>query len=100
MIGLDDLVAGASPASRDEAVSLMGLVAAAQIRLAKIVADLAVASAEDRLLDVAEAAEKLGVDRAWLYRRTRSLPFVVHLDGAVRFSARGVDQFIAARRGR
>ena len=100
MIGLDDLVAGANPASRDEAVSLMGLLAAAQIRLAKIVADLAMSQTEDRLLDVDEAAQKLGVQPGWLYRRTRNLPFLVRLDGQIRFSAVGIDRYIAARRGR
>ncbi len=100
MIGLDELIAGANPASRDEAVSLMGLLAAAQIRLAKIVADLAMSQTEDRLLDVDEAAQKLGVQPGWLYRRTRNLPFLVRLDGQIRFSAAGIDRYIAARRGR
>jgi predicted DNA-binding transcriptional regulator AlpA len=98
MITLDDLIAGESPANRDEAVSLMGLLAAAQIRLAKIIADLAVASTEDRLLDADEAAQKLGVDRQWLYRRSKCLPFVVRLDGQLRFSLCGIESYIAKGR--
>jgi|GraSoiStandDraft_36_1057302.scaffolds.fasta_scaffold567994_2 predicted DNA-binding transcriptional regulator AlpA len=97
MIGLDDLLAGAAPASRDEALALMGLVAAAQIKLTAILADLPMA-AEDRLLDVAEASAKLGESKAWLYRKTRQLPFVVRVGGHVRYSLRGIEQFIA--RGR
>jgi predicted DNA-binding transcriptional regulator AlpA len=100
VITLDALVAGESPTSRDEAVALMGLLAAAQTRLAASFAGLAITSTEDRLLDVDEAAQRLGVDRQWLYRRTKSLPFVVRLDGAVRYSAQGVERFIAAKRGR
>ncbi|MHB8384296.1 MAG: helix-turn-helix transcriptional regulator [Candidatus Binataceae bacterium] len=55
------------------------------------------APGEDRLLDIDEAARCLSVDRQWIYRRTKKLPFVVRLDGAVRFSARGIDAYIAAR---
>lgn len=97
MISLDALVAGESPTSRDEAVALMGLVAAAQARLAAVIAGMAVTSTEDRLLDVDEAAKVLGVDRQWLYRRTRTLPFAVRLAGKVRFSAAGIQSFIARR---
>jgi len=98
MITIDDLVAGASPASRD--VALMTKLAAAQAHLAASFAHLAESVGEDRLLDVDEAAEKLGESPQWLYRRTRKLPFVVRLDGHIRYSARGIDEFIASRRGR
>ncbi|MGA7873041.1 MAG: helix-turn-helix domain-containing protein [Candidatus Binatus sp.] len=101
MITLDALIAGECPTSRDEAVALMGLLAAAHAKLAAV---MAVAMVEtptaDRLLDVDEAAQMLKVDRQWIYRRTRKLPFVVRLDGAVRFSASGIERFIAAKRGR
>lgn len=97
MISLDALVAGTTPSSRDEAVALMGLLAAAQTRLAAIMASMVVTSTEDRLLDVDEAAKVLGVDRQWLYRRTRTLPFAVRLAGKVRFSAAGIQLFIARR---
>lgn len=100
MISLDDLIAGKSPASRDEAVALMAQLASAQTRLAVSIAGLAAAPADDRLIDVDEAAEMLGVDRSWLYRRTRTLPFAVRLDGKVRWSAAGIQNFIAAKRGR
>ena len=100
MITLDELANGAVPASRDEAVALLARLAAAQTRLAVSLATLAEPAAGDRLLDIDEAASRLGVDRQWLYRRTRTLPFVVRLDGQVRFSERGIERFIASRRGR
>jgi hypothetical protein len=54
----------------------------------------------DRLLAAKDAAERLAVTRDWLRRRP-DLPFVVKLsDGVVRYSSRGVDQYIAARVGR
>ncbi len=52
---------------------------------------------EDRLLDVDETAERLGVTRNWLRRRP-DLPFVVKLsEGVVRYSSRGIDAYIAVR---
>src|SRR5262249_21438262 len=55
-------------------------------------------TAEDRLLTVDQAAERFGVTRDWLRRRP-TLPFVVRLsEGVVRYSSRGIDQYIAAQR--
>ncbi len=100
MITIEQLLNGKSPATKDEAVALLAQVAAAQSRLAAVLAGLAEPSTEDRLLDVDEAAAKLGQTRDWLYRRTRTLPFVVRLDGSVRYSLRGIEAHIAAKRGR
>lgn len=100
MISLDELAAGAAPGSRDEAIALMAKLAAAQNRLAASLAALAEPTQPDRLLDIDEAAGRLNVDPQWLYRRTKALPFVVRLDGQVRFSERGLERFIASRRGR
>jgi predicted DNA-binding transcriptional regulator AlpA len=100
MITIEEFIGGSPPVSRDEALALMLQLTAAQARLAVTIADLSAVPIEDRLLDIDEAAALLSVDRQWLYRRTRKVPFVVRLDGAVRFSARGIEQFITARRGR
>jgi predicted DNA-binding transcriptional regulator AlpA len=54
----------------------------------------------DRLLDVAEAAERLGVSRHWMYRRTRPprlLPFIVRHGRLVRFSLRGIEKYLRLR---
>ena len=56
--------------------------------------------ASDTLLTVEEAAARLGTSQDWLYRRTKSLPFVVRVGGRVRFSAKGIDRFIKNRMGR
>ena len=100
MISLDAVIAGAdlSPLTTEDIRALLCQISAAQTRIAAHIA--AQPAGEDHLLDVEEAAEKLGVDPQWIYRRTRRLPFVVRMDGAVRFSARGIDRFIAARQGR
>jgi len=53
----------------------------------------------DQLLDVDQAAERLGVTRDWL-RRRRELPFIVRLSqGVVRYSSRGLERYLAARTG-
>lgn len=56
---------------------------------------------EDRLLTVEEAAEKLGVSTDWVYRRSKTLPFVVRPSvGVVRFSLHGIEKYIRQRQGR
>ncbi|MBI3091680.1 MAG: helix-turn-helix domain-containing protein [Candidatus Tectomicrobia bacterium] len=56
--------------------------------------------AEDRLLTVEDAAAKLCVTVDWLYRRTRSLPFVVRQGKFVRFSTLGIERFIRQQQRR
>ena len=56
------------------------------------------ASAEpDRLLDVAAAAERLGVSKDWLYHHAHQLPFTVRQGRMLRFSSHGIDRYIRAR---
>jgi excisionase family DNA binding protein len=55
---------------------------------------------EDTLLTVAQAAERLGVSKDWLFRRSRTLPFVVRLGRHLRFSSRGIDRYLRSRTGR
>lgn len=62
-------------------------------------ASLANGKGEDRLLTVDQAGERLGVTRDWLRHRT-DMPFIVRLSaGVVRYSSRGIDQYIASRAG-
>jgi hypothetical protein len=54
----------------------------------------------DRLVNVNEAATRLGVEVNWL-RHHNELPFIVRPSaGVVRYSSRGMDQWIASRRGK
>jgi excisionase family DNA binding protein len=57
-------------------------------------------SVEDTLLTVDQAAERLGVSTDWLFRRSRTLPFVVRLGRHLRFSNRGIDRYLRTRTGR
>lgn len=54
---------------------------------------------EDRLLDVDEAADRLGTSTDYL-RHSGKLPFTVRIGSRLRFSARGIDRFIRTRQGR
>ena len=54
----------------------------------------------DRLLDIREAASRLGVSPTWLYRRVNRLPFMIRLDRQVRVSAAGLERYLRARQGR
>jgi len=56
-------------------------------------------SAEDTLLTVGQAAQRLGVSKDWLFRRSRTLPFVVRLGRHLRFSSRGIDRYLRTRTG-
>lgn len=57
------------------------------------------AEAEDRLLTIDEAAERLGVTKDWIYHHSKKLPFAVRLGRKVlRFSAVKLERYIEARR--
>ena len=58
-----------------------------------------VASLEDHLLTVDEAAGVLAVERTWLYRHADKLPFTRKLSaGTLRFSSSGLQRWLASRR--
>lgn len=56
--------------------------------------------ADDHLLDIEEAAERLGITKDWLYRRSAKLPFTVRMGNRLRFSSNGIDRYIQQRKGR
>jgi predicted DNA-binding transcriptional regulator AlpA len=47
----------------------------------------------NNLLNAREAAKRLGVSTKWIYKHARELR-AVKLDGAVRFSAKGLEDYI------
>lgn len=60
-----------------------------------------VANNGDNLLDVNQAALKLGMSKDYLYRNAAHLPFTVRVGKKhVRFSEIGIDRFIRQRMGR
>jgi predicted DNA-binding transcriptional regulator AlpA len=54
---------------------------------------------DDRLLTIEETAAILNTSTDWLYRHWKKLPFAVQLSKKqIRFSARGIEEFINARK--
>jgi predicted DNA-binding transcriptional regulator AlpA len=53
-----------------------------------------------RLLDIEEAAGRLGCSLSWLYRHSKRLPFTVRTGRSLRFSSKGIDSFIRIRQVR
>jgi len=52
---------------------------------------------EDRLLDVAEAAERLSLSADYLCRHSHEFPFTVREGNFLRFSSGGIDRYIRSR---
>ncbi len=50
--------------------------------------------ADEQLLDVEETAKRLTVSEDYLYRHWKKLPFARKYDWGLRFTARGVDEYI------
>ena len=88
--------------------ALLTELASAQSRLAavegavaaRLLATGATRAEPERLLTADEAAQRLGVTKDWLRRRS-ALPFVVKLsEGVVRYSATGIARYIAQHQAR
>jgi excisionase family DNA binding protein len=75
------------------------LAALAECLLARTVSRSDDRPDDDRLLQVDEAASRLGVDARWIRRRARTLPFVRRLSGkAIRVSEEGLKRWVSMRR--
>lgn len=100
-LAADPTKAAALPAEARQALTLRAVAALAALAVAPAPVSPDPDTADgDRLLDVDEAARRLGVSPDWLYRRVAKLPFVVRLGRAVRCSAAGLDRYIRQRAGR
>ena len=53
---------------------------------------------DDRLLTLAEAAERMAVSKSWLYHNGPGLPFALRIStGRLRFSKNGLERWIKRR---
>jgi len=57
-------------------------------------------AAGDRLLTVDEIAQRLSMSSHAVYRRASGFPFTVHVGRYLRFSERGLEEYLESRRGR
>jgi predicted DNA-binding transcriptional regulator AlpA len=93
--GVDALPAHAIPGFLAHLAALQVRAAA---RLGAAEETPARAKEPDTLLDVAEAAKRLGTSEDWLYRHAGELPFTKRLsERQLRFSSRGIDEYIRRR---
>jgi predicted DNA-binding transcriptional regulator AlpA len=80
-------------------VVVQGALAAAQLALVVNggTTNAPVPSEGERMLDIKEAASKLGVKKDYLYRH-KELPFRVNVSpGQLRFSLKGIEKFLRAK---
>lgn len=54
----------------------------------------------DELLNVEEAAARLGMSKDYLYRHASKFPFTRHNGRSLRFSSLGIDKYIRQQRAR
>jgi predicted DNA-binding transcriptional regulator AlpA len=93
------------PALLVEVASIQGQLAAVSNALsARLLADAAAGSVPrpggvEHLLDVQEAAARLGMSIDWLYRHAPKLPFTRHVGRrSVKFDPTGLARWVAAQR--
>jgi hypothetical protein len=100
-LAADPTKAGALPPEARQTLVLRALAALAALAVAPSPAILPYEVPDhERLLDVDEAARRLGVSPDWLYRRAGKVPFTVRLGRTLRFSAQGLVRYIRQRQGR
>lgn len=91
---IDEVPEHQLPSIMAELLSLQARVVARQTQAAAVVSE---PGANHLLLTIDEASVHLRVTKDWLRRRPE-LPFIVKLsDGVVRYSARGIEQWVATR---
>jgi predicted DNA-binding transcriptional regulator AlpA len=76
--------------------ALARLDAMTRLRLVRL-AQLAPVQAEERLLNVEQAAARLGMTASALYHRAQDFPFTVRQGRRLRFSSGGIDTWIRRR---
>ena len=94
--GLQLIIAGAGGAAH-----LPGMVAAnTLLPVLGVPVESAALKGMDSLLSIVEAAATLGMSKSYLYRNADKFSFVRREGRALRFSARGVQEYLSGRRRR
>jgi predicted DNA-binding transcriptional regulator AlpA len=69
-------------------------------RLRELFPPVSASAAGDRLLTVADVADRMSLSAHAVYRRAARLPFTVRVGRYLRFSERGLEEYLGSRRGR
>jgi excisionase family DNA binding protein len=92
---LEPILASARQLSPAELPRLLGdLEEIRSTALARLTSPAAPVQPPDALLDVEEAAARLGTSRSYLYRNASRFPFTRRMGRSLRFSANGIEQYI------
>jgi predicted DNA-binding transcriptional regulator AlpA len=104
---LDELLAhpdGVADLTPDNLARMLSQLAALHLalaaRLREIFPSVRTRAPGDRLLTVDEVAQRLSISSHAIYRRASSFPFTVHVGRYLRFSERGLEEYLESRRGR
>ncbi|MBF6568059.1 MAG: helix-turn-helix domain-containing protein [Candidatus Binataceae bacterium] len=84
---------------KTQAIAALNLLHGYDLERARMVVEGHGLQRRDRLVNVEEASEKLGVKPDWLYRHHKNLPFTVRHGRLLRFSELGIDDYIRRRLG-
>jgi excisionase family DNA binding protein len=99
-----ELESALSAARTLPAEDLPGLIGALEeikaTALVRLTAPVIQPQAPDSLLSIDEAAPVLGMSKSYLYRHADKFSFVRREGRALRFSARGVQEYLSGRRRR
>ncbi len=79
---------------------LAAVLAVLAARLAASCADPQRMKPDNRLLTVDEVAKRLSISSHAVYRRASSFPFAIRIGRYLRFSERGLEEYLESRRGR
>lgn len=100
-IDLRQALAGIGAAKLEDLPRLLGqlreLEAAALARLYAKPATSQTTPEQEQLIDVDEAAKRLNVSTDYLYRNWKNLPFAHKYDWGLRFSSRGIGDYISQK---
>jgi excisionase family DNA binding protein len=97
---LDEVLKAAQELPPEDLPALIGQLAQAHATaLARLTAPSRAAQAEhDELLNVTEAARRLGISEDYLYSHSREYPFTRRQGRKLLFSALGIDKYIRQQR--
>lgn len=100
---LEKLKSAVATVPREKLPTVLGALremeASIMLRLHAVPSPSKVVPHHDELLDIEQAAARLSVSKPWLYANWKTLPFARKLEWGLRFSAKGIEEYIS-REGR
>jgi predicted DNA-binding transcriptional regulator AlpA len=85
--------------SAEQLPELMGDIERCRvIALARLTAPAPAASSPDTLLNVTEAAERLGMSAGYVYRHHADFPFTRRIGRSLLFSSAGIQTYLSGKR--